>query len=398
MLNERKPEENNGENINISLSKKSFRHLVLIIAFAVILFWGVTNFQSLLSVVKWLYAIVSPFLIGLCIAFIVNTLLVPLENLWNKIFKKAADKVKLRRGICLALSFILVFTIIFAVVFMIAPQFVETVSSFINMVPGYIENLELQLDALTKWLDNYGIVLPEIELNGNETKSLLTSLVNNYGDSVLNTTVNVTTSIFGGVVTAVLAIAFSVYVLAQKNTLSRQFRRLLYAVMPRRRADKICGVLNLTNQTFYKFVTGQCIEAVIIGVLCFIGMLIFGFPYAGIISVLVGFTALIPVFGAFFGTAVGAFLILLVNPLKALLFVVFFIVLQQLEGNLIYPKVVGKSVGLPGIWVLFAVTVGGNAFGIVGMLFAVPLCSVIYCLLKEYVAKRLRHKHIEIEE
>lgn len=398
MFNERRPEENGGENVNISVSKKSFRHLVVIIAFAVVLFWGVTNFQSLVSVVKWLYAIVAPFLIGLCIAFIVNTLLVPLENLWNKIFKKAADKTRLRRGICLPLSYIIVFAIIFAIVFMIAPQFAETVSSFINKVPEYVENLELQLDNLASWLDRFGVVIPEIELNGNETKSILSSVISSGETSFLDTTVNVTTSIFGGIVTAVLAIAFSVYVLAQKNTLGRQCRRLLYAVLPRRRADRVCGILELTNQTFYKFVTGQCIEAVIIGVLCFIGMLIFRFPYAGIISVLVGFTALIPVFGSFFGTGVGAFLILLVDPLKAVLFVLFIIILQQIEGNLIYPKVVGKSVGLPGIWVLFAVTVGGNAFGIVGMLFGVPLCSVIYCLLKEYVAKRLRHKHIEIEE
>ncbi len=387
----------NKNNINIPVTKKALKYALIIITFAVVLYWGVTNSSALLKVVKWFFGLILPFVAGLCVAFIVNTLLVPLESLWNKIFKKCKEHPRLRRGICLALSFIICFAIIFAVVFMITPQFIETVSSFVNMIPSYIDGLEKQFNSVAGWLSQFNIVLPEIDLNGYEIKNLLNSFISNYGESVLDTTVNVTASIFGGIVNGVLAIAFSAYILAQKKTLTRQCRRIVYAVFKPGRAKRICEFIKLTNYTFYKFVTGQLIEAVIIGVLCFIGMLIFGFPYAGIISVLVGFTALIPVFGAFFGTGIGAFLILLVDPLKALFFIIFIIVLQQLEGNLIYPKVVGKSVGLPGLWVLFAVTVGGNAFGVVGMLFAVPLCSVIYCLLREYVAKRLRHKHIDIE-
>ena len=174
-----------------------------------------------------------------------------------------------------------------------------------------------------------------------------------------------------------LALAFSLYLLAQKETLTGQAKKVVRALFSEKWAHWITDVARMTNRTFSNFVTGQLTEAVILGTLCFLGMLIFRLPYAGVISVLVGFTALIPIFGAFSGVGIGAFLILLVSPIKALWFVLFFVILQQLEGNLIYPRVVGKSVGLPGIWVLAAVTVGGNAFGLAGMLLAVPLCSVL---------------------
>ena len=182
-----------------------------------------------------------------------------------------------------------------------------------------------------------------------------------------------------------LALAFSIYVLAQKETLKRQSKKVLAKLMKPEKMQKLLDMLDLINRTFTNFITGQLTEAVIIGVLCFIGMSIFRMPYAPAISVLVGFTALIPVFGAFIGTAIGAFLILLVKPIQAVWFVVFIIVLQQFEGNLINPKVVGKSVGLPGIWVLVAVTIGGNAMGVVGMLISVPLCSVLYVVARNAV-------------
>jgi predicted PurR-regulated permease PerM len=188
----------------------------------------------------------------------------------------------------------------------------------------------------------------------------------------------------------VLALAFSIYILAQKETIGRQVKKLLRALLPNKAAENLLELSSLTHLSFARFVSGQMTEAVIIGLLCFIGMLIFGFPYAGVISVMVGFTALIPIFGAFIGTGIGAFLILLTNPIQAIWFVIFIIVLQQLEGNLIYPKVVGRSIGLPGIWVLLAVTVGGNAWSLPGMLLAVPLSSVVYTLLRRFVNRRFQ--------
>ena len=217
-----------------------------------------------------------------------------------------------------------------------------------------------------------------------------------YGDQFLNTTIStaigITSSVVSLIFNLVLALAFALYLLAQKETLTRQAKKVVQAIFSSKRAQQITELAHMTNRAFSNFVTGQLTEALILGCLCFLGMLIFRLPYAGVISVIIGFTALIPIFGAFIGVAIGALLILLVNPIQALWFILFIIVLQQIESNVIYPRVVGKSVGLPGIWVLAAVTLGGNAFGLLGMLFAVPLCSVLYAVARRVVHRRLAQK------
>ena len=201
-------------------------------------------------------------------------------------------------------------------------------------------------------------------------------------------------SILGGLLTAVLAAVFSVYILLQKEKLGAQCKKLLYAFLPQERAGQALSIAALSSRTFASFLSGQCLEAVILGCLFFIAMSVLRFPYALMISVLVGFTALIPLFGAFIGCAVGAFMILIIDPMRALWFVILFLVLQQIEGNLIYPKVVGGSVGLPSIWVLVAVTIGGSTMGIAGMLLFIPLCSVLYALLRRTVYERLQKKEV----
>jgi predicted PurR-regulated permease PerM len=279
---------------------------------------------------------------------------------------------------------------------MLIPELINTVSSLIKMLPDFAKQLDSWWSELKVLLEHYNIVLPSLDFDMSRVLETVNNFISNYGEKFINTTVNITTTIVTFIVNLVLAIVFSIYLLSQKETIGKQVKKVLYAVFRNDRVTKLLDVASLSNQSFSRFVAGQLLEAVIIGILCFIGMLIFRMPYAGVISVLVGFTALIPVFGAFIGTAVGAFLILLVNPMKALWFIVFIIVLQQVEGNLIYPKVVGKSVGLPGIWVLVAVTVGGGAFGIPGMLFGVPVCSVLYVLLKDFVTKRNREEDVSV--
>ena len=195
-----------------------------------------------------------------------------------------------------------------------------------------------------------------------------------------------------------MAFVFAIYLLSSKEKLARQMRRLLYAYLPEPKADRIIYIGNLTRKTFYQFVTGQMLEAVIIGLMCFIGMLILKIPFAPIASILVFITSFIPLFVAFIGTGLAAFIILMASPIKALWFIIFIIVLQQFEGNVIYPRLMGRSIGLPAIWILFAVTMGGAAFGIAGMLLAVPLVSIIYTLLKEAVNARLEQKEISDEK
>ncbi len=367
----------------MELSKKTVKRILLIITFTVVLIWAVYNHNMLFGYIGQLYSLVSPFVIGLCMAYVVNVIMRPIERMWMKLLSRCRGNwvEKLRRPICLLLSILLIIGIIFAVVFLIMPELSKSVSSLISMIPTYVNEVEGWWDKLSDSLTKYGLELPQLDFNPDK----LVDFLKDGGTAVINTTLSATTSIVAAVINIVLALAFSIYVLAQKETLKRQSKKVLSKLMKPESMQKLLDMLDLVNRTFTNFITGQLTEAVIIGVLCFIGMSIFGMPYAPAISVLVGFTALIPVFGAFIGTAIGAFLILLIEPIQALWFVVFIIVLQQFEGNLIYPKVVGKSVGLPGIWVLVAVTIGGNAMGVVGMLISVPLCSVLYVIARNAV-------------
>lgn len=379
--------------MKLELNKRNVKRILLIITFTVLLIWGVYNHKQLGEILLGLYSLISPFVIGLCIAYLVNVLLRPVENLWMKLLNKRKGKwpEKLKRPLCLLLTILLVIGIILAIVLIIMPELRDSVASLIDMIPSYAEEVQRWWVSLSTFLDKYNVDLPEFDFKPDK----LIDILKDGGTVLFNTTASVAGSIVTAVMNFVIAFAFSIYVLAQKEALKRQSMKVLNAVMNPEKLDKLLNLLRLANKTFTNFITGQLTEAVIIGALCFIGMTIFRMPYAPAISVLVGFTALIPVFGAFIGTAVGAFLILLVKPIQAVWFVIFIIVLQQFEGNLIYPKVVGKSVGLPGIWVLVAVTVGGNAMGVMGMLISVPLCSVLYAVSREAVNNKLKMKRIK---
>ncbi len=380
----------NGKNLIIPLNKSFFKGTLAVIVFAFILLWGATNSEKVFAVTDKIISLFSPFLVGLCIAFVINTVLCPIENLWDKLTHKDPKKKKAKRPICLILSTTITFGAVFAVIFMLIPEIIQTAKSLIDMLPGITSKVQEWWNFLIEWLAKYDIALPGINLDSAKIMNSISSVISNYGSSVINTTVSITTSIVTFIVNLVLACVFSLYLLAQKETIGSALKSLVTAIIPKKRTDGLFKVLSLANQSFSKFVVGQLLEAVIIGFLCYFGMLIFKMPNPAVISILVGFTALIPVFGAFIGTAVGAFLILITNPIKAVWFVVFILILQQIEGNLIYPKVVGKSVGLPGILVLIAVTIGGGAMGIVGMLFSVPVCSILYTLCKEFIEKRVK--------
>lgn len=387
---------------SLPLNKRLLKYVFWITLIVAVAYTAVTQPQKIGAVISGAISLLSPFIIGFCMAYVVNLLLRPLERFWMWIWHKAKRQKlisKIKRPLCLTLSFLVVLGVIFAIVFMIIPALKDTVVSFANKVPQYAKTVESWYYALVDFLENYNFELPEISLDINKITDFAKSMISNYGSNVLDTTVNVTASIVSAIVDIVLGLVFAIYLLAQKEKLGNQTRRAATAILGPERSKRVVDFTALTNSVFTKFVTGQLTEACIIGVLCFIGMSIFKMPYAGIISILVGFTALVPIFGAFIGTAVGAFLILLESPIKAVWFVVFIIILQQLEGNLIYPRVVGKSVGLPGIWVLTAVTVGGGLFGVLGMLFSVPICSVLYVIFREFVNKKNNeYKPENIEE
>ncbi len=386
-----KKNENDKIQFSIPLNRRLLKYAFLITLIIAVAYTAVTQPQRITSLLSGIVSLLSPFIIGFCAAYVVNLLLRPLERFWLWVCKKSKKQkliTKIKRPLCLTISFLIVIGILFAIVFMVIPAFKETIVSFANKVPQYAKTIESWYYTVVEFLENYNFTLPEISLDVAKLTQIAKEIISDYGSNVLDTTVNVTASIVSAIVDIVLGFVFAIYLLAQKEKLGNQTKRATKAVLGPQRAEKLVDITSLTNGVFTKFVTGQLTEACIIGVLCFIGMLIFRMPYAAIISVLVGFTALVPIFGAFIGTGVGAFLILLESPAKAFWFIVFIIVLQQLEGNLIYPRVVGKSVGLPGIWVLAAVTIGGGLFGVLGMLFSVPICSVLYVLFKEFVNKK----------
>lgn len=325
-----------------------------------------------------------PLTIGCVIAYLVNILMSWFERHY---FPRSARPIiaKSRRGVSLVAAILSMLAIVALIVWLVLPQLVDCVMLIINELPGAIEKFLAQVEKLN--------ILPEDIFNfleGIDWKSqvgkILEGVTTGVG-SVMETVIKAVSSVFSGLVTALLAIIFALYILLGKDKLGSQFKRLMHRYLRPKWFDKVMYFLGILNDCFHKFIVGQCMEAVILGLLCTVGMLIFRFPYATMIGALVAFTAMIPVAGAYIGAGVGAFMMLTESPMTALLFLVFIVVLQQLEGNLIYPRVVGSSIGLPGIWVLAAVTIGGGIMGVLGMLLGVPLAAALYRILREDLRK-----------
>lgn len=410
----------------MQLDKENIKKIVGIVSFAILLNWGLKNTDFLGRLLGLLVGLILPFLIGGALAFIIN---VPMRFLERTLFEKpyarrqkqpqkgkgkqstlqAAKKenppfwYRAKRPLSLVLSLVLVIGVMFIGMFLIVPEIANSVVTIANSLRSFPEQLHSWSQKLMEWTPQIALWLEQLDLNldsinWQQVLTEVASFLQNGAGNVLSTTVNVAASIFNGVVTAFLAIVFSFYLLTNKEKLGSQVKQLLYAVLKEEHADYIIRVGRMANKTFANFLSGQCVEAVILGSLFFVSMSILQFPYALMISVLIGFTALIPVFGAFIGCAVGAFLILLVSPIRAFWFIVLFLCLQQFEGNVIYPKVVGNSVGLPAMWVLVAVTLGGSMMGVVGMLIYIPLFSVFYSLIRETVWMRLHKRGIPVEK
>ena len=371
----------------MELNKKNIKRILLLVACSIILYWALNNLSTLGKLLGSFFSLFSPLLIGAGIAYVMNLLLKAIERLWDMALKKAPElwRVKLKRPICLTATILLFLGIIFAIFFILIPRLEEAGSTLIANVPGYITQIQNWWGSLVDFAAGHGVTLPELSMNVEDATKFISKILSSDSSNVVNTTIDITTSILGALVNILQALVFSVYMLAQKETLISQSRRLLLAALPRKAGQRTMHILKLTNNAFSSFVTGQVTEAFILGSLCCIGMLILRLPYALPVSVIISFTSLIPIFGAWIGAATGAFLIVFVSPIKALTFLIFLLILQQVEGNLIYPKVVGKSVGLPGLWVLAAVTIGGGIFGMLGMLLGVPICSVIYALVQDFI-------------
>lgn len=367
----------------MKLNKKDIRFLML---YTILLIFGFIYIKEIFSILRNIIKIFMPFIIGIMIAFVLNVLMEVIENKW---FEKLNWNKNTKRGISLTLSILIVIGFFIILMLLIIPNLQDTIVIFANNIPDYLSNLKELLLKLNVSDNVINDIMDTLSNLGDSAKEYVLS---NSG-KIIETTFGIASNVLNAFVNVFIGIVFAIYFLIDKEKISRQFNNIMKAYLPSKSCNKIVDIAKLSNRVFANFVSGQCLEAIIIGILCFFGMIILRLPYAGAISVLVGFTALIPVFGAFIGTIIGAFLIFMINPLQAIIFVIFIIVLQQLEGNLIYPHVVGKSVGLPGIWVLVAVTVGASINGILGMLLSVPLASIIYSILKTDVNLKLKKKN-----
>ncbi len=363
-----------------------FKEHVLLVVIGVGLFWALFNYEKIFHLLGAGMKILSPFIIGAVLALILN---VPMSAIERTMFRPGKDNSyrkitkKIKRPVSLILTFIIFFGVIVLVLYLIIPELITTFTRLSDDIPDFIKNMSQKLQnskQINRWLDEMNI----------SKDAVINKIQEVFKDGVLilktvNSTVSVASSMITTLVNFFIGIFFAVYMLLQKEKLKNQLYRITTAFLPQKPAGLLCHVCNMSKSTFSRFLSGQCTEAFILGSLCCIGMSVLRFPNAVTIGILVAVTAFIPIVGAFIGVAVGAFLIMVTDFKQAVWFVVFMLVLQQIEGNLIYPKVVGQSVGLPSLWVLFAVTVGGATGGILGMFISVPICSVLYCLLREAV-------------
>lgn len=385
---------------NLEIKKDNMKNYMYLILFAVLLYVGLQNLDVVLEFLMNIAGLFLPFIIGGGIAFVLH---VPMKFIEKNLFGRGKWKdTKLVRKIARPVSLILAILIAALVILIVGQVVIPEVG---KTVMGLGRNIEVGVTKLTAWIDEnfkQDSAIAEwadsLKIQPQKMLDSVIAALQSGVNNILTSTLNVTMGIVNTAMNLGIGFVFACYILLQKEKLIVQTKKAFYAMFPRKAVEYILHVCTLANNIFSGFVTGQCIEAVILGTMFFAAMTIFRFPYAMLVGVLIAFTALIPIFGAFIGCAISALLILLVSPMKALLFLILFFVLQQIEGNLIYPHVVGGSVGLPSVWVLMAVTIGGSLMGVAGMLIFIPLVSVIYALFREWTYKRLKKRNIQVKE
>ena len=378
----------------MEVNSRFVKKAMFLISFAIILIFILYNIGTVVDVLGKLISIISPFILGLVIAFIFNG---PMRFFEVKIFGNKGFR-KLSPGLKRVISYLItlmIFIFVFLLIsFIIIPELINTLQDLVNKSSSYIEKVQEFVTTIIE--DNPQLMewASFVEFDWDQIRNNSIEFTKNSLIGVLESTLNFSMSIVSGTISFALAFVFSIYVLFQKEKLNRQMRKLILAVCNRKVSDRIFYISNLTNRIFSSFLYGQLMEAIILGLLFFVAMTIFKFPYPLMISVTIAVTSIIPIFGSFVGAFIGAFLIVVINAKMALWFVIMFIIIQQIEGNLIYPFVAGKASGLPSIWILVAVTVGGSLMGVFGILLFIPIFSISYTLLSEYVNNRLKEKNI----
>lgn len=368
-------------------NKNDIKRLILLIIIGVISYLLISNFEMVFNILDKLIDAIFPFILGIILAFVLNIPMMKIENLLNNLQKKRKRKIPMR-VISITISLIIFIVFIIFIAFNLVPELISNIETLIRNIPGMINNAQKYLLGLVKDFPEIQAKVNDLFANNGKIDDIIVTILN----YVVNGSVEFITKMISSIITIFTSLIFAIYMLSQKEYLISGIKKVLSAYLNKKTYNKVINISKLANKTFSNFVSGQCLEAVILGVILFVVLSIFRFPYALLISVLTTITALIPIFGALIAGAVGAVLIATINPVQALIFIIVFLIVQQIEGNLIYPKVVGKSVGLSPIWTLLAVTVGGSLFGILGMLIGLPLASILYALFKKDINIRLEEQ------
>lgn len=375
----------------MELNKENIKKIIGIIAFGIGFYWILNNLDGALSFINKLFKLLFPFILGGVLAFILNIPMTKIENFIKKKQKKKKSKLPVRT-ISIVLSLVLLIVFIAIIAFLLIPELVDNIRLLLSNIPKVINDIQ---EWIIDLVDNYPDIQKQIEKTFS-SKMNFNDIIVSVLNYVINGSINIITSLVSSLFTLFTAIVFAVYMLSQKEYLISGIKKVMYAYMKKEHVEKILEIASLANHTFSKFISGQCVEAIILGCIFFVVLSLLRFPYALIISVLITITALIPMFGAMIAMVIGALLIAVTSPMKAIIFIAVFQVIQQIENNFIYPKVVGKSVGLSSIWTLLAIILGGSLMGIVGMLIGLPLASILYAILRSETNEKLRKKKIKI--
>lgn len=382
----------------MNLTKKEIKKITGIICFAIAFYFILENLETVKNIIDNVLNTISPFLIGCGLAFILN---IPMSWFEKKVFapRKTKNgmtkKSRLARPISIIAAFIFLLVTISLIIKLVIPELVSVIVVFFKEIPNLALNIKEWAIDLTDQYPDISKQIQSFEIDWNAVSNEIINFSKNLAGSVVTSSIGFIISFVGGIFDFIISMVFAIYILSSKKKLKTQFKNIIRAYLSEKNAKYILKICSLSKTTFYNFITGQCTEALVLGTLCFIGMLILRLPYAITISVLIAVTALIPIIGAFIGIIIGAILILSIDPIKSAIFIVFLIVLQQIESNVIYPKVVGNSVGLPGMWVLVAVVVGGGFAGMLGLLLGLPTASILYIIFKEDVMNRLNKRKEE---
>jgi predicted PurR-regulated permease PerM len=376
----------------MQLTKENIQKIMLMGCGCILFAWLLNNISNLGIIFSGIWKLLAPFAVGGMIAFVMNLPMTKIESLI--VGKKTLKERKWARGLAIAITMVLFIGIISFILFLLVPELVNNLKSLAEQIPGFLDGVKAWLLEIARNNPNWKAQIVDIANNLTSSNSVQ-NIVTNSLNSLMDGSKDFISSVTSGLTTAVLAIVFAIYLLGQKEYLIRGSKKLVYAFVPKKYADKTIEIFSLANKTFAGFVSGQCLEAIILSAIFFLVLFIGGFPYALLISVITFVLAFVPMLGATFSAIIGAVLIFPISPIRAIIFLLLSLVIQQVENNLIYPKVVGKSVGLAGIWTLVAIIIFGSLFGIIGMIIGLPIASIAYALLGETVNKKLEEKRLK---